>query len=303
MYDVIIVGAGPAGISASLYTIRGNLKTLVIYKEKSALEKAQSIENYYGFENGIKGEELYKVGIKQAKNLGIEILEEEVTNIEIDILKIDKDVKKEIFKVQTLNHEFKAKAVILATGNKKNKPNIKRIDEYEGKGVSYCAICDGFFYRNRDVAVVGSGDYAISEAVKLQNIAKSITILTNGKKIPEYRVDNIDIIEKEIKEVIGDSKIKEIKFKDNSKMKIDGIFIAEGIAGSTEFAKKLGAKIENDRIVVNEKMETSVKGVYACGDCTGGLYQISKAVYEGTKAGLQVIKSSQSNKRKEIKWN
>lgn len=198
MYDVIIVGAGPAGISASLYTVRSNLKTLVIYKEKSALEKASKIENYYGFKNGIKGEELYKIGIEQAEKLGAEILEEEVTNIQIEI--IEKENKKEqVFKVQTLNNEFKAKTVILATGNKKNKPNIEKIDEYEGKGVSYCAICDGFFYKNRDVAIIGNGDYAISEAIELQNIVKSIKILTNGEKIPEYRGENVNIIDKQIK--------------------------------------------------------------------------------------------------------
>ena len=292
MYDVIIIGAGPSGISASLYTIRGNLKTLIIYKEKSALEKAQKIENYYGFENGINGEELYKTGIEQAKNLGVEILEEEVTNIQIDFIETDKKQSEQIFKVETLNNEFKAKSVILATGNKKNKPNIDRIDEYEGRGISYCAVCDGFFYRNKDVAVIGNGDYAISEAMDLQNVAKSIKILTNGKQIPEYRAENVDIINKEIKEVNGYNKIEEIEFKDNSKIKIDGIFVAQGVAGSTEFAKKLGAKIENDKIAVNENMETSIKGLYACGDCTGGLYQISKAVYEGTKAGLQVIKMS-----------
>lgn len=196
MYDVIIVGAGPAGISASLYTVRGNLKTLIIYKEKSALEKTEKIENYYGFENGINGEELYKIGIEQAKKLGAEILEDEVTNIQIDI-----EEDKQIFKVQTLNNEFKAKAVILATGNKKNKPDIENLDEFEGRGVSYCAICDGFFYRNKDIAVIGNGDYAISEAMDLQNIAKSINILTNGKTIPEYRAENVDINNKEIKEI------------------------------------------------------------------------------------------------------
>lgn len=285
MYDVIIVGAGPAGISASLYTVRSNLKTLIIYKEKSALEKATKIENYYGFENGIKGEELYKTGIEQAQNIGAEILEEEVTNIQIDIVE-----KEKIFKVQTLNNEFMAKSVILATGNKKNKPNIEKIDEYEGKGISYCAICDGFFYRNKDVAIIGNGDYAISEASELKNIVKTIKILTNGQEIPEYRDESFDIIDKEIKSVNGDNKIEKIEFADKSQIKIDGVFIAQGVAGSTEFAKKIGAKIENEKIVVNENMETTVKGLYACGDCTGGLYQISKAVYEGTKAGLQVIK-------------
>lgn len=285
MYDVIIVGAGPAGISASLYTIRRNLKTLIIYKEKSALEKSTKIENYYGFENGINGEELYKIGIRQAQNIGAEVIKDEVTNIKIDYL----NEKEYTFKVETLNNEFKAKSVILATGNKKNKPNIKNMDKYEGKGISYCAICDGFFYRNKNVAVIGNGDYAIAEAKDLQNIAKLITILTNGRQAPEYRAENININTKEIDQIEGENKVEEIDFVDNTKMKIDGIFIAQGVAGSTEFAKKIGAKINNDKIVVDENMETSIKGLFACGDCTGGLYQVSKAVYDGTKAGLAVL--------------
>ena len=285
MYDVIIVGAGPAGISASLYTIRRNLKTLIIYKEKSALEKSTKIENYYGFENGINGEELYKIGIRQAQNIGAEVIKDEVTNIKIDYL----NEKEYTFKVETLNNEFKAKSVILATGNKKNKPNIKNMNKYEGKGISYCAICDGFFYRNKNVAVIGNGDYAIAEAKDLQYIAKSITILTNGRLAPEYRAENININTKEIDQIEGENKVEEIDFVDNTKMKIDGIFIAQGVAGSTEFAKKIGAKINNDKIVVDENMETSIKGLFACGDCTGGLYQVSKAVYDGTKAGLAVL--------------
>lgn len=285
MYDVIIVGAGPAGISASLYTIRRNLKTLIIYKEKSALEKSTKIENYYGFENGINGEELYKIGIRQAQNIGAEVIKDEVTNIKIDYL----NEKEYTFKVETLNNEFKAKSVILATGNKKKKPNIKNMDKYEGKGISYCAICDGFFYRNKNVAVIGNGDYAIAEAKDLQNIAKSITILTNGRQAPEYRAENININTKEIDQIEGENKVEEIDFVDNTKMKIDGIFIAQGVAGSTEFAKKIGTKINNDKIVVDENMETSIKGLFACGDCTGGLYQVSKAVYDGTKAGLAVL--------------
>ena len=100
-----------------------------------------------------------------------------------------------------MNDEFEAKAVILATGNKKSKPNIKNIDYYEGKGISYCAVCDGFFYKNKDVAVIGNGDYAISEAMDLQNIAKSITILTNGRQAPEYRTKNVDVNTKEIREI------------------------------------------------------------------------------------------------------
>ena len=281
MYDVIILGAGPAGISASLYTKRANLKTLILYNDESGLEKASLIENYYGFKNGITGEELYNTGIEQAKNIGVEVLKEEVVKIENNI---------EHFNVVTTKNEYQAKNLILATGNKKNRPKIKGIEKFEGKGVSYCAICDGFFYRNRSVAVLGSGNYAIAETNELINIADNITILTNGKEAPEFRADNVKVDTKEIEEIDGEDKVEEVKFKDGSTIKTDGIFVAEGVAGSSEFAKKLGIITQKDKIVVNENMETNVKGIYACGDCTGGLLQVSKAVYEGAKAGLEVIK-------------
>ncbi len=281
MYDVIILGAGPAGISASLYTKRANLKTLILYNDKSGLEKASLIENYYGFKNGITGEELYNIGIEQAKNIGVEVLKEEVVKIENNI---------EHFNVVTTKNEYQTKNLILATGNKKNRPKIKGIEKFEGKGVSYCAICDGFFYRNRSVAVLGSGNYAISETNELINIADNITILTNGKEAPEFRADNVKVDTKEIEEIEGTDKVEEVKFKDGTTIKTDGIFVAEGVAGSSEFAKKLGIITQKDKIVVNENMETNIKGIYACGDCTGGLLQVSKAVYEGAKAGLEVIK-------------
>lgn len=286
IYDVIIIGAGPAGISAGLYTQRANKKTLIIYNEKSSLEKASKIENYYGFPNGISGKELYQNGIMQAKNLGIELKKEEVIKIE----KI-----KETFEVSTSNRKYISRNVILATGNKKNTPDIKGIKELEGKGISYCAICDGFFYRDKNVVVIGSGNYAVSETNDLINITKEITILTNGKETPEIRAENVKINDKEIREIRGEEKAEEIEFTDNSRIKTDGIFIAEGIAGSSEFAKKLGIITKNNKIIVNEKMETNVPGIYACGDCTGGLLQISKAVYEGTIAGLEVIKYLKNN--------
>ena len=280
MYDVIILGAGPAGISASLYTKRANLETLILYNDKSGLEKASLIENYYGFKNGISGKELYETGIEQAKNIGVEVKKEEVVKIENNI---------EYFNVVTNTNQYKAKNLILATGNKKNKPKIKGIEKFEGKGVSYCAICDGFFYRNRSVSVLGSGNYAVAETNELINIADNITILTNGEKAPEFRADNVTIDTKEIEEINGENKVEEIKFKDGSTLKTDGIFVAQGVAGSSEFAKKLGIMTNKDKIIVNENMETNIKRIYACGDCTGGLLQVSKAVYEGAKAGIQVI--------------
>ena len=282
MYDVIIIGAGPAGISAGLYTKRANLNVLIIYKEQAGLEKAEQIENYYGFENGITGKELYETGIRQAQNLGIDIKREEVINIQME--------EKNEYKIITENGTYISKTVIFATGNKKNVPKIKGIKDFEGRGVSYCAVCDGFFYRNKDISVLGNGKYAISETNELINIANSITILTDGKEKPEIRSDKVKIDTRKIREVRGDKRIEEIDFEDNTKMKTDGLFVALGVAGSAEFAKKLGIITNKDRIVVNENMETNIPGIYACGDCTGGLLQISKAVYEGAKAGLQAVR-------------
>ena len=284
-YDIIIIGAGPAGISASLYAVRANKKVLVLYDDKSSLEKTDKIENYYGFENGISGKDLYKSGIKQAENIGVDVKKEEVIKIEM-ISENDYN-----FLVNTLHNRYKSKVVILATGNKKNKPKITGIEKFEGKGISYCAICDGFFYRNKNVAVIGSGNYAISETNDLINIARDITILTDGEKAPDFRADNVNIETRGIKEIKGNDKVEEIELTDGTDLKVDGIFIAQGVASSTDFAKKLGALIKNDKIIVNEKMETNIKNLYACGDCVGGLLQVSKAVYEGTIAGLNAIRN------------
>lgn len=218
---------------------RANLKTLILYQEKSALEKTSKIENYYGFEEGIGGKQLYEAGIKQAIHIGVEVKKQEVTNIQR---------QESSFSIKTENDTYFAKNVILATGNKKNKPNIKKIEEFEGRGVSYCAICDGFFYRNKKIVVIGSGKYAISEANDLINLVDKITILTNGEKAPEVRIDttgmgkdtNIEINTNPIEAIDGDKKVEEVKFKDGTTLKTEGVFIAEGSAGSLEFAKKLG---------------------------------------------------------------
>ena len=287
MYDVIIIGAGPAGVTAGLYTKRANLNTAIIYKDESSLEKTELIENYYGFEDGISGKELYEKGIEQAKNLNIDVKNEEVVNIQISNIGFD---------IITDKEQYSSKTLIFATGNKKNTPKIKGIKELEGKGISYCAICDGFFYRNKNIAVLGSGKYAISETNELINLAKEITILTNGEKAPEIRADNVKIDTRKIREVRGEDKVEEVEFEDDNKLKTEGIFVAQGVAGSSEFAKKLGIITKNDKIIVDENMQTNIKGIYACGDCTGGLLQISKAVYEGTKAGLEVIKYLRENK-------
>lgn len=292
MYDTIIIGSGPAGISASLYIARAGLNVLVVSKNESTLDKTERIENYYGFQEPISGTELKENGIKQAKNLGAKILEKEVIAIKYS----ENGLYEIIVANQSKEEKYIAKTVILATGVSRKSSKIKGLEEFEGRGISYCAICDAAFYRNKDVAVLGNGDYAIGEIEELLPIAKTVTMMTNGKEPVEYRSGKININSKKIKEIRGNKKVEVIEFEDNTKQNIDGIFIAEGIASSVDFAKKLGAKIENNYIVVNERMETTVPNIYACGDCTGGILQISKAVYEGTKAGMEIISKLKKNK-------
>ena len=282
IYDVVIIGSGPAGISATLYAKRRKLSVLVISKGIGALEKAEQIENYYGFPGGITGKQLYENGLKQAKALNIDMAEDEVISL----------LYGESFEIETVNSSYKARAVILATGSNRITPNIKGIREFEGKGVSYCAICDAFFYKGKDVAVLGNGNYAVHEMEQLKPIVNSVTILTNGEEIVENRNINVEINDKKIREFRGDNSIQEVEFEDGTKKQINGIFVALGTASSNDLARKIGARIENKHIVVDENMQTTVPGLFACGDCTGGLLQISKAVYEGAKAGLAVLKNT-----------
>lgn len=280
MYDVIIIGSGPAGISAGIYLKRAKRNVLIISNGKSTLEKAEKIENYYGIKS-ISGKALYKIGIEQAENLNIPIEYDEVTNVSYN----------ENFVVTTVNREYEAKYVILATGTNRQEPPIKGIKEFEGKGVSYCAICDAFFYRNKDVVVIGNGNYALHEASNLKPVANSVTILTNGQKMVENRgIDEFEIEETPIREFRGSNTIEEVEFDNSNTKKIDGVFIAVGTASSTDLARKIGAIIKNNNISIDENMQTSIKGLYACGDCTGGLLQINKAVYEGAKAAMHIIK-------------
>ena len=286
LYDVIIIGSGPAGISASLYTKRAGLETLIVSKGIGTLNKVEKIENYYGTPS-ISGKEIQKIGEEQAKSLNIEIKNEEVMQIDYG----------KNFIVKTLNHEYETKAIIIATGSNRKVANIKGIKEFEGKGVSYCTTCDGFFYKGKDVAVLGSKEYALHEAQNLLPIAKSVTMLTNGEQPVEKRTEGIDVEENKIREFRGTNSIEEIEFEDNTTKKIDGLFVALGTASSGDLARKLGIILdEKNNIKVDSKMETNIKGVYACGDCTGGILQISKAVYEGMTAGMSVIQLLKSTK-------
>lgn len=287
MYDVIIIGKGPAGISASLYAKRAGLSVLIIGNGLGTLEKAKEVENYYGIT--ASGKEIAEAGIKQAEKLQIPVKTEEVVSIIYD----------KTFTIETNQNKYESKVVLLATGANRITPKIKGLKEFEGKGISYCAVCDGFLYRGQDVAVLGNGEYALHEAQELANIAKSVTILTNGLsniQLGENLKDKITINEKQIKEFCGDKIIRKVEFADNTELQIRGVFVAEGVATSIDFARKLGARIAQNRIVVDSKMETNIPGLYAAGDCTGGLLQISTAVSEGAIAGTEIIKFIRENK-------
>lgn len=286
MANVIIIGSGPAGVSASLYTIRGGLDTTIISLGQSALLKADLIENYYGFSKPISGKDLSNQAIEGAKRLGVKFIEEEVVNIEY----LDK------LYVETTKNKYPADFVIIATGVARSAPNIKGLKEFEGSGVSYCAICDAFFYKGKDVAILGNGEYALHELNQLKGVVKSVTLLTNGSELTATFPDDVIINQKKIKEITGNFKVEKVVFEDDTSIDVAGLFVAYGTAGSTSLAKKIGAETLNNKIVVNANMETNIPNLYAIGDTTGGLLQVSKAVYEGAKAGSEIVRLSRTIK-------
>ena len=288
MSNVIIIGNGPAGISTALYTTRAGISTKIIGKDYGALGKATEIENYYGFSEPISGKDLISEGIEGARRLGAEIVSDEVLGISYG----------NNFTVITKSGEYEADSVVLATGTSRTAPKIKGLKEYEGHGVSYCAVCDAFFYRGKDVAVLGNGEYALHEALELLPTSNSVTILTNGKELNVPVPDNIKVNSNIIDSIGGNDVVEEVHFQNGEIIQVSGIFVAIGVAGSTDLAKKIGAETQNNKIVVDENMSTNVPGLYASGDCTGGLLQISKAVYEGAKAGTEIVKYLRNNSKK-----
>lgn len=280
MRDAIVIGKGPAGISAAIYLKRAGIDVLVIGKGYGALENSDKIENYYGFEEPISGKELIEKGIKQAENLGIEVITDEVVSIE----------KYENFIVKTLDKSFEAKTVLLATGKSRVKIDIKGFEKFKGKGISFCAVCDGFFYRNKKVAVIGNGKYAANELSELMNFTKDIILFTNGQDLTTDNFpDDIDIVYDKISEIYGDDKIKGL-IAGNTNFDVDGIFIALGTASASDFAMKMGVFTEKDSIIVDEDFMTNVEGFYAAGDAIGGFLQIAKAVSDGAHASKGMIK-------------
>lgn len=282
MENLVIVGSGPAGISASLYTVRANLSPLVIAKGMGGLEKAEKIENFYGNEEGLNGAQLHEKGIRQAKNLGVRFLEAEVLGIR----------EEENFIIVTSKGEIETKMILLATGSKRATLKVPGRKELEGKGISYCAVCDAFFYRQKKVAIVGNGDFALHEARVLKPLAKSVVILTNGTEQNFSEKSEFEIETRKITAFEGEEKLEAICFEDGQRMDVDGAFLAIGTAGSGEIARQMGAQLtEKGHIKVDDNMETTIQGLYAAGDCTGGILQVAKAVYEGAAAGMAISKA------------
>lgn len=281
MPNIVIIGSGPAGVSAALYAARAGVETTVLTKGPGALDRAELIQNYYGFAQPISGAELERRGIEGAKALGVQF----VTTEAVGLTYMDK------LTVETLAGDFPADAVILATGASRAAPHIPGLAGLEGHGVSYCATCDAFFYRGRDVAVLGSGEYALHEVQALLPVVKSVTLLTNGSPLTASFPPEVTVCPEKVNAILGEERVSGVELSGGKTVALSGVFVALGVAGSTALARKLGAEVDGNRILVDEHMQTTLPGLYAAGDCTGGLLQVAKAVYEGALAGTEAAKA------------
>ena len=282
MRDVIIIGKGPAALSAAIYLKRANLDVLVIGKDYGSLEKAGAIDNYFGVPGGISGMELLEKGYEQARELDIEIRTEEVTGIR----------QEDNFIVQTTVGETEAIAVLIATGKSR-----AGFEDLSGKGISFCAVCDGFFYRGKSLAVIGNGDYAAAEITDLHHYTQDITLFTNGAPLITQRLNPDQKINHEkILEIKGTDRVEAI-ITEGGAYPVDGIFVAMGTASAVDFASKIGALVGGGNIIVDPAFMTTVEGVFAAGDCTGGFLQVAKAVSDGAVASKGIIKFVKEKKK------
>lgn len=296
MYDLIIIGAGPAGLTAALYAGRSRLKTLVFEKMAvgGRILMTQIIENFPGFIGGITTEELIKRMEEQVKSLDIKIEPEEI---------LDLDCK--LKSVKTSSNTYAASAIIIATGARSRKLGVQGEDKLIGRGVSYCATCDGPLYKEKNVVVVGGGNAVAEEALYLTRFAKVVNIIhrrddLRASAILQERLKAnkkiIFILNSIITEIIGSAKVESIKIKDlNSAQEriitCDGVFIYIGNEPETGFVKH---KLKLDAagfIVTDDNLTTSEEGVFACGDCRKkSLYQAITACGDGAVAADSAYK-------------
>lgn len=293
-YDVIVIGAGPGGMTAALYAARANLKVAMLDRGVygGQMNNTDDIENYPGF-TSIKGPELGEKMYQSTTNSGVEFVYGDVQKVTVD----DEHLKH----VQTDSDELVSKAVIIATGSTNRKLGVPGEEEFSGKGVSYCAVCDGAFFKNRDVSVIGGGDSAISEGLYLANLADKVNVVHHRGKLRAQRVlqdrafDNkkMDFTwDSDVKEIIGDEnqvtgiKVHNKKTDQDEVVSTSGVFIYVGNIPNSQAFTNLRITDEAGWIKTNDEMETIIPGIYAVGDVRQKkLRQITTAVGDGGIAG------------------
>jgi len=295
MFDIIIVGAGPAGMTAALYAKQAGKNILVLEKEAygGQILKAHKVKNYPGFSE-ISGFEFATNLYNQLTNLNVEVKFEEVLKINL------KDDSKEII---TKKGNYLCKSVIIAAGAKSRKLNLNNEDNLTGKGVSYCATCDGMFFKDKTVAVYGGGNSAIDGAMYLSNICEKVYLIyrRDNFRVENENIDNFKkksnietIFNTTITDLIGENKLEGIKLRDKENelnLDIDGLFIEIGYIPVSEICNNLVETDSNGYIVSNEECKTNIEGVFACGDIrVKDVRQLTTACSDGTIAALNACK-------------
>ena len=287
MSDVAIIGGGPSGLSAAIYTARADRRTLVFDSGGGTTRDVDTMENVYGFPDGVTGPELVELGREHATKFGAEIVEEEVVHV---------GRAGERYRVETTVDEYEVDGVILATGADYERPAIADVESYEGRGVSYCVACDAFFYSDSPVAVVGTGNYAAQEALMLLDYTDDVRLLTNGAEFEaderlRRRVEDagIPIVTDRLDRLVGEDGLEAVVTKDGDHIEVDGLFVALGTAGGTDIAEMLGVPVEGGEIRTDPDQSTTAERVYAAGDVTGGHQQISTSVGEGARAAINLL--------------
>ncbi len=287
MYDVIIIGAGPAGISAAIYAKRSGMKTLVLEKGMPGglVNYTSLVENYPGYKD-ISGPDLAMKFYEHLQSTGAEIKTEEATKI------IPGDVKKVI----TKNSEYETKTIIIACGRKARELGLENEDKFKGKGISYCALCDGPLFKDKIVAVYGGGNSAFEEGLYLSTFAKEVFVLNRSKSLRADSVFQDRIKERSnikffdectVTKINGKEKLESVEINGNETINADGLFIYIGFLPATDFLKELDLCNERGYIAVNDKYETKFPGIYAIGDVDDkNIYQIVTAVSEGATAAV-----------------
>lgn len=295
MYDLIIIGAGPGGLSAGLYASRMGLNTLILEKLSPGgqIVKSSEIENYPGICEVKNGMEFMECWPKQTTKFGAKIVLDEVIEIK----------KEKEFIIKTNKNIYTSKAVILATGATPKKAGFKNEEEYIGKGVSYCAVCDGYFYKNMKVAVVGGGDSALEEALYLSKIAKKVYLIHRRDKFKASPITINRVLNTKNIEILYNTNILEVKgkpflnkaiIKQNQEIKeleVDGVFVFVGMNVNSDLVKDLCELNEKGEVKVDLNMKTSLDGLYAIGDVReNSLKQVVIAAGDGATAALNVVK-------------